>query len=88
MTKSDIENHIGEINPDALLADGFEDAYIGIASQFTKSLACYDRGKCIAILMTRDGMDRDEAEEYFDFNCAGAYVGENTPVFLERVNEL
>jgi hypothetical protein len=25
-----------------------------------------------------------EAEEYFDFNVAGAYVGESTPAFLEE----
>ena len=28
-------------------------------------------------------MSRDEALEFFDFNVSGAYVGENTPVFLE-----
>jgi hypothetical protein len=33
--------------------------------------------------MERDGMSREDAEEYFDFNVAGAWVGEGMPVFLD-----
>lgn len=84
MNKEQIQDHIGQINPDALLAGGFEDAFIGTVTQFNKTLACYDRQKCIDILVKRDGMDHDEAEEFFEFNCVGAYVGENTPCFFER----
>jgi hypothetical protein len=65
-----------------LLADGFEDALVGIAQVFTAYVAIYDREKCVEILVTRDGMDREEAEEYFEFNVQGASVGENTPGFL------
>jgi hypothetical protein len=31
-------------------------------------------------------MTHEEAEEYFSFNVEGAYVGEQTPVFLEMYN--
>jgi hypothetical protein len=31
-------------------------------------------------------MGLDEAREYFDFNVAGAYVGEQTPVFVRRLS--
>ena len=82
---SDIYAELAELNPDALTADGFEDAYIGyIQGWFEQNqsyVACYDRAKCIEIL-TRDGMNEDEAEEYFEFNVAGAYVGKYTPLFL------
>lgn len=64
-----------------LLADGFEDAFIGIGRQFGKPMAIYNRSKCIEILM--DDMTFEEAEEYFSFNVEGAYVGEQTPIFLE-----
>tara|TARA_R100001510_G_C7582198_1_gene154778 strand:+ start:286 stop:429 length:144 start_codon:yes stop_codon:yes gene_type:complete len=37
---------------------------------------------CIKKLM-KDGMDFEEAVEYFDFNVESAYVGPNTPVFLD-----
>ena len=76
-------NELKEINPEALLADGFEDAYIGWCEVFNRPpLAAYDRDKCIAILMERDGMDYEEAEEYFNFNVSGSWVGENTPVYI------
>lgn len=45
----------------------------------------YDRDMCIDVLMERDGMDWNGANEYFDFNVAGAYMGEMTPVFISRV---
>ena len=60
-----------------LFADGFDDAVIGLS---TKNLICYDREKCNEILMK--DMSRTDAEEYFNFNVEGAYVGEKTPLFL------
>jgi len=76
---------IQEINPDALYADGFEDALVGYVEIFNKVVAAYDRDKCIDILINRDGMDFDEAEEYFAFNVTGSYVGEHTPAFITKV---
>lgn len=87
MTKEEIIEDIIEIegeDNEILLADGFEDAYMGLARQFTKTpLAIYDRNKCIDILVNRDGMSEEEAEEYFQYNVEGAWVGENTPMFLQ-----
>ena len=78
-----IENtldYCGCEDEEILLADGFEDAFLGIASQFNRRFAVYDRAKCIEIL-AKD-MSYDEAEEYFQFNVEGAWVGENTPAFM------
>jgi hypothetical protein len=48
----------------------------------------YDLNKCIEVLVDRDGMSQEEAVEYMDFNVLGAYVGEETPIFLgDYVNE-
>lgn len=66
----------------ALLADGFEEALVGFGFQFTYPVAIYSRKKCIDILMQDGIMEYDEATEYFDFNVSGAWVGHNTPVFL------
>lgn len=74
-----IENHPEQ---DILLADGFEEAFMGIAYQFDKPIALFDKEKCITIL-ARD-MSREEAEEYFSFNVEGAYVGPQTPAFFEK----
>jgi hypothetical protein len=70
-----------------LLADGFENAFMGVGWQFTRPVAIYDRNKCIDILINRDGMNIDEAEEYFEYNVQGAYVGEDTPIFMEKLPE-
>lgn len=48
------------------------------------ALACYDVEKCLEILMKRDGMTYEEAQSWFEFNTLGAWVGENTPVYLTR----
>ena len=72
---------IAEVNEEALLADGFEDALIGYVERAgMPSIACYDKYRCIDIL-AKD-MLYEEALEYFYFNVLGAYVGENTPCFL------
>ena len=65
---------------EALLADGFSEALIGMGTRFMHDVAVYDYEKCIEIL-ERD-MPHEDAVEYFEFNTRGAYVGENTPVFV------
>lgn len=70
----------------ALGADGFEDALIGYGTQFNKDLAIYDYEKCIIILIKRDGMTDEEAREYMEYNVCGAYMGNNTPVFLRETS--
>jgi hypothetical protein len=67
---------------ETLVADGFDEAIIGIGRQFNKNLVIYDEDKCIQILMERDGMTDEEAIEFFEFNVVGAYVGEYTPVYV------
>jgi len=70
------------------LADGFEDAFMGIAERCSQGpTAVYDREKCIEILM-HDGTDHEEAEEYFEFNVVGAWVGDRTPLFLSKVETI
>ncbi|MEY5134625.1 MAG: hypothetical protein RL709_320 [Pseudomonadota bacterium] len=65
---------------DILYCDGLEEALVGTGTRFTHSVAVYDKQKVLEIL--QKDMTREEAEEYFDFNIAGAYVGESTPIFL------
>lgn len=66
----------------ALLADGYEAAFLGYGTMFSHAVAVYNYEHCIRILQERDGMSYEEAVEFFEFNTAGAWVGENTPVFL------
>jgi hypothetical protein len=68
----------------ALLADGFAEAFVGMGHRFTYDVAVYDRQKCLDILIARDGMTYEEAQDYFCVNVEGAFMGEHTPVFLEK----
>lgn len=74
------------LDQEFVLADGFEDAFLGVDD---RTLVCvYDSEKCVKILMKRDGMSREDAEEFFSFNVTGAYVGEKTPIFVWRLKPL
>jgi hypothetical protein len=45
----------------------------------------YSEPKVIELLIKHDKMTPDEAMEYYQFNILGAYLGENTPVFIDDV---
>ena len=73
---------------DLIKIDGFDAAIVGVASRIgSEDFLVYSREKCIEILMADDDMNYDDADEYFDFNIAGAYVGEATPAFMEEYEE-
>jgi hypothetical protein len=74
---------LAEINPEALLADGLEDGFIGYTTNHHHAVvAVYDYDKCVQALVDRDGMTHEEADEYLEFNTLSAYVGENGPLFV------
>jgi hypothetical protein len=74
---------LSELNPSALLANGFEPALIGYTlNDHHPHVAVYDYDKCVAVLVERDGMTEEEAEEFLSFNTLSAYVGENGPLFM------
>jgi hypothetical protein len=85
MTRDEIENVLEASGETALFADGFDDAILGITrsiqSSSTGPVIVYDSCKCIEVLMRT--MERDEAVEFFDFNVSGAYVGPQTPIFVD-----
>lgn len=72
-----------------LLADGFNDAIIGMGERAGQpTIAVYDFDLCVAILCERDNMSLDDAVEYMYYNVIGAWVGEETPLFVKRVNSV
>ena len=80
---------VARMNRKALLADGLEDAFVGMIERANgPSVACYDRGRIIEILQGNGDMSFNDAQEYFDFNVLGAYVGDNTPVFLTSLADV
>ena len=68
-----------------LVADGFEEAFVGIVESFGLApRACYDYDKCIQILMRPSDMEYEDAVEFFQLNVEGSYVGEHTPAFIKQ----
>lgn len=66
--------------------DGYDDCIIGVVEQFGRPpILCYDRSLVIKKLMGSD-LTYDEAEEFFEFNQIGAYVGDATPCFFTPIS--
>lgn len=67
-----------------LLADGHDQAILGLVElDFGKrTVVAYSTRLVIAGLVS-DGMSEEEAWEFFHFNIGGAWVGENTPIFVQ-----
>lgn len=76
---SRIVERVGEEN--LLVADGFDGAIIGYDSKTLRIV--YSVKKSIELLMKESKMSQEEATEYFYFNVEGAYVGEQTPIWVE-----
>jgi len=63
--------------------DGYDNCIAGVCTRFGQlPILIYDRSKVISSLES-DGMAYREAEEYFDFNIIGGWVGDDTPAFIE-----
>jgi hypothetical protein len=81
-----IGEEIAEINPEALLCDGFDDAIIGMAERINLGpVVAYDVDKMIEIMVNRDGMTDEEAWEFYYFNIVGGWHGEFTPIFITKI---
>lgn len=73
-----------------LKADGFDGAIIGVDANVERIV--YDKYKMIEILMAQ-GWDHDDALEHLEYNVWCAYVGENTPIYvdvmgIDEINDL
>lgn len=80
--------YVGEMSPKALYPTEFKKAIIGIAEIYGKEpVILLDRSKIIDMMM-EDGMEYEEAVEYFDFNIIGSYMGEGTPCFATLVDDI
>jgi hypothetical protein len=73
-----------------LKADGFDGAIIGVDANVERIV--YDKYKMIEILISQ-GLDHDDALEHLEYNVWCAYVGENTPIYvdvmgIDEINDL
>lgn len=68
-----------------VMDEGLDGAIVGIGERCgQKPVVIYDAEKVVRLLMESNGWDKETAQEFFDFNIAGAWLGEQTPVYLYR----
>lgn len=84
MTRQDIADMYGDellfIDPEK-----FDKCIIGVATRCGMPCSVvYDKDELIKVYMD-EGMNEEEALEFISFNVEGAYVGETTPLIMERV---
>lgn len=83
MNKEALNHAAEEIGEEILLMDGFEEAFIGFSKRCGQpTLSTYSFNKMIDILIDRDDMTEEEAMEYIEYNCVGAWMGPLTPVIV------
>ena len=83
MNRADITDLYGDDEPNILFAEGFDEAIAGVVWDGERTRVVYDTELILELLMGRSEMTYEEAVEYFDFNIAGSYMGEYTPLYLE-----
>ena len=67
-----------------LFADGFDDCIIGVTDDFGTIRVVYSVDKMIESLMS-EGDSYADAREYLEFNTLTAWVGDNTPIYVESM---
>ena len=85
-----IEATYSDYSDKILLADGFDDAFIGVGQNTEGNpVAVYSIEKCLDILAEQFKDEEDamgDAIDYFEFNVRGSYVGEFTPMFVNTLS--
>ena len=82
--REQLAQHFGD---DLLFADNFDAAIIGVSIGCDSGRVVYSTKKMAEVLVQDDGMSYEEAWEYLEFNTFNAYVGENTPIYVEELDD-
>jgi hypothetical protein len=68
---------------EVLLADGHDDAILGLVDVGEGRIVVAYSTKMILQGLVNEGLTWDEASEHFEFNIRGAYCGPGTPVYVQ-----
>ena len=83
-----IERIVETCGEDCPIPDGLEKAIIGYVERISLDpTPVLDTDKCIELLLEQNNWDLEEAEEWFQFNILGAWMGEKSPFFLTKIEE-
>jgi hypothetical protein len=70
-----------------LFADGYDDCIIGVSMRKGVHIVVYDETK-VVMKLANGGMTLEEAYEFFAFNIEGAWVGEQSPIFVDCMHDV
>jgi hypothetical protein len=68
-------------------ADVYDDAIIGLSEPRGDfpPLVIYDSQRIVELLQEHSGMSLMDAQEFYEYNILCAWMGEQTPLYVERV---
>jgi hypothetical protein len=72
---------------DVVVADGLQDAFIGLYHASAGTVAVYDKHKVLKIISKELDIGWDEAEDYAEFNIFNAKIGDQTPIFITPIKK-
>ena len=82
------EKLVENFGADLLFADSFDGAIIGVAVGRESGRVVYNARQMVEILLQEESnLTEEEAWEYLEFNTFDAYVGENTPIYVEELDD-
>jgi hypothetical protein len=59
----------------------FDPCVVGVGRRFHDTVLVYSIQKILDMYVAQ-GMEREDAEEHFEFNTIGGWLGEGTPIFM------
>lgn len=62
--------------------EDFDPCIVGVGRRFTDTVLIYSTQKIVDMLVAQ-GSDPEEADEHFEYNIIGGWLGSGTPIFLQ-----
>ena len=88
MTLTEILQYLEENGEETLLLEpraDYDECIVGVGARFHDGpLAIYSVERVLAVLMRDPESDEESAQEWFDFNIIGGWVGSGTPIFVNE----
>lgn len=65
--------------------EDFDACIVGVSRRFNDTVLLYSTQKILDMLVAQ-GMEPEDADEHFEFNIVGGWLGSGTPIFLLDTN--
>jgi len=84
-----IIERVADQNPAAIVLAGLDKAIIGICYRHgMHAVLLYSKKACVQVLVERDNMTEEEAEDFLIFNTYSMWAGNGTPCFADLKGDI